>query len=830
VLGACGDDDKTPATSPGTIAAIVASNDDFDTLETALAAAELTTVFEGDELFTVFAPTDDAFAALPDGALDALLADKDELTAVLKYHVVSGKVDAAAVTSLESATTLEGRDLEFEVIDGAVVINGSVKVTTTDIEASNGIIHVIDAVLLPPEQSSNSIVDVVVNGDDFDTLEAAVVAAELVDTLSGPGPFTVFAPTDAAFEALPAGALDALLADKDALTAVLTYHVVSGELDAAAVSALETAVSLEGSELEIAVEDGKVVINGTVNVVQTDIKADNGIIHVIDAVLTPPEGNTEPPTNTIADIVATHEDFETLETAVVAAELAETLAGPGPFTVFAPTDAAFAALPEGTIEALLADKDALTDILTYHAVAGDVRAATVVTLPRATALNGVDIKVTVVDGKVRLNDSVQVTTTDVIADNGVIHIIDAVLLPPKNLADLVASSTDFSTLATAVTAAGLTGTLSGTDPYTVFAPTNAAIAALGDAVGALLANPAKLNDVILYHVTAGKKYASDVVSSNELTMGNGLKLPVTVTDGVARIGNIVITQTDIYARNGVVHVIDAVLLPPPTIAEAVANDPRFATLEVALGAAGLTETLAGPGPFTVFAPSDAAFALLSPFFVSNLLADVPTLTDALLYHVIDGEVLASEVLGETYLTMKNGAIAPVRTSPASLAGATISSTDIRVRNGVIHVIDAVMLPPLNLAQILGSDPKFSTLLTAVQTAGLAEVLGSGGPFTAFAPDNNAFAKLPAGTVEAVLANPALLTSILLYHVVDGVVPAAAAVELDKATMKNGVELDFTYNPGPMTLDVGPARVTTTDIWARNGVLHVIDTVLVPPTP
>ena len=166
-----------------------------------------------------------------------------------------------------------------------------------------------------------------------------------------------------------------------------------------------------------------------------DVVASNGVIHVIDAVLLPPEPEPQPAaeadaTGTIVDIAVADGRFETLVAAVTAADLAETLSGEGPFTVFAPTDAAFAALPEGTVEALLEDIPTLTQILLYHVVAGDVRAADVVTLESAETLQGGSVSITAEDGEVRINGAL-VVIADVVASNGVIHVIDAVLLPPE---------------------------------------------------------------------------------------------------------------------------------------------------------------------------------------------------------------------------------------------------------------------------------------------------------------------------------------------------------------------------------------------------------------
>ncbi len=266
----------------------------FTTLVAALQAAELVDALKAEGPFTVFAPTDDAFAALPEGTLDSLLLpeNKQALTDILLYHVVEGKVMAADVTGLKSATTLLGKDVTVKVDMGNVYINDA-KVIITDIETSNGVIHVVDAVILPPteEAVSNTIVDIAVADGRFTTLVAAVTAADLVETLSGEGPFTVFAPTDDAFAALPAGTLDSLLLpeNKQQLTDILLYHVVSGKVMAADVVTLPSATTVLGKDVTITVKDGKVFLNDTVEVIITDIEASNGVIHVIDAVLLPPQ-------------------------------------------------------------------------------------------------------------------------------------------------------------------------------------------------------------------------------------------------------------------------------------------------------------------------------------------------------------------------------------------------------------------------------------------------------------------------------------------------------------------------------------------------------------
>lgn len=301
------------------------------------------------------------------------------------------------------------------------------------------VITLLAVAVVPSFAQSGSIVDIAVADGRFTTLVAAVTAAGLADTLASDGPFTVFAPTDDAFAALPAGTVEALLNDIPALTDILLYHVVSGAVPASTVVTLDSATTLQGSDVSISVSGGNVFLNGNVQVIITDIEASNGIIHVIDAVLLPPAAPAAPApapatvTNSIVDIAVADGRFDTLVAAVTAAGLAETLDGPGAFTVFAPTDAAFAKLPAGTVEALLGNIPALTDILLYHVVGGAVPASSVVALNSAETLQGSPVLINVTDAGVVLNGSVNVIITDIRASNGIIHVIDTVLLPPADV-------------------------------------------------------------------------------------------------------------------------------------------------------------------------------------------------------------------------------------------------------------------------------------------------------------------------------------------------------------------------------------------------------------
>jgi len=256
----------------------------FKTLAAALEAAGLVNTLKGGK-WTVFAPTDEAFAKLPAGTVETLLKpeNKKMLTDILLYHVIRGALDTATVTMHSGITMANGVKAPITVADGKAKI-GDANITATDIKATNGIIHVIDTVIVPP----GNIAEVAEKAGSFATLLAAAKAAGLDKDLTGKGPLTVLAPTDDAFKKLPAGTVEELLKpeNKAKLRTVLLNHIVRGSADAAAVSKLKAVRTLAGKSLPVKAADGKVMI-GDATVTAADVLARNGIIHVIDTVLVP---------------------------------------------------------------------------------------------------------------------------------------------------------------------------------------------------------------------------------------------------------------------------------------------------------------------------------------------------------------------------------------------------------------------------------------------------------------------------------------------------------------------------------------------------------------
>merc|ERR1711985_140077 len=367
---------------------------------------------------------------------------------ILTYHVLGSEVKSTDLKFFQRVPTVEGKNLHVIAYDGKVKVGPSIhelkNVVAADNEASNGVVHIIDGVMLPPsklEASKPNIVELAQSVDDLSTLVTAVVAADLADTLSSPGPFTVFAPTNEGFAALPAGTVDSLLKseNKAQLADILTYHVLSAEVKSTDLKFFQKVPTVEGKNLHVFKNGGNVKVGPSSkdlkNVVAADNAASNGVVHIIDGVMLPPS-KLEASKPNIVELAQSVDDLSTLVTAVVAADLADTLSSPGPFTVFAPTNEAFGALPAGTVDSLLKpeNKAQLADILTFHVLPEQVLSTDLKKAQRVATVEGKHLDVIKSHKGVFVGADIkslkQVTGADNLASNGVAHIIDGVMLPP----------------------------------------------------------------------------------------------------------------------------------------------------------------------------------------------------------------------------------------------------------------------------------------------------------------------------------------------------------------------------------------------------------------
>jgi uncharacterized surface protein with fasciclin (FAS1) repeats len=540
---------------------VIAASPNHTYLEAALIQENLVGALQDpNATLTVFAPDDAAFTALATALntdINGLLA-LPNLNDILLYHVLGSTVPSTAITNGAIVQPLSPTNTLKLTLTGLgnVFINHA-QVTTADLNATNGTVHITNAVLLPFETVADVAID---NG--FSTLVTAVVTAELLPVLTNPlANYTVFAPTNQAFDNLATAlntTVNGLLALPN-LADVLAYHVLGTEVLSTAITngAIVQPLSSTNTLKLTVTTDGNVFVNQA-QVTLADVNADNGIVHVLNAVVLPVE--------TVADI-AIDNGFSTLVTAVVTAELLPALSNPlANYTVFAPTNEAFDDLAdalETTINGLLALPN-LADILTYHVLGTEVSSTSVtngaIVQPLSTT-NTLKLTATA-DGDVFVNQA-KVTSVDINAYNGTVHVLDAVVLPNETVVD-VAIDNGYSILTSAVVTAELLPVL--TDPFsefTVFAPTNQAFndlaTALNTNIDGILALP-NLADILTYHVVEG------TILSTQLTAGPvatvyGEDVIVSLSNGV-QINDATVTLADVTADNGVVHVIDGVLLLP----------------------------------------------------------------------------------------------------------------------------------------------------------------------------------------------------------------------------------------------------------------------------
>jgi len=288
-------------------------------------------------------------------------------------------------------------------------------------------------------------------------------------------------------------------------------------------------------------------------------------------------------------------------------------------------------------------------------------------------------------------------------------------------------------------------------------------------------------------------------------------------------------------------------MPSNTLVDLVVGDAELATLETAVVTAGLAELLSGPGPYTVFAPIDSAFAAVDPALLNQLLTPPfqTHLQNVLAFHVAQGTVLSTDLMDGMTVEMLNGevvtisitssdeeeAAASVTLSSPLTPGVSVVAADLTASNGVAHKIGGSILVPSfvgrDLVDLLASDPNYSTLVDLVQMAGLADTLRSAEALTVLAPDNTAFGSLPQDVLDDLTADSDALQAVLLYHVIDTVAASTSLSSGPVATL-NGASVQVSVSSGGVTIDGVP--VVEPDLLAVNGIVHGISSVLIPDAP
>jgi uncharacterized surface protein with fasciclin (FAS1) repeats len=411
-----------------------------------------------------------------------------------------------------------------------------------------------------------------------------------------------------------------------------------------------------------------------------------------------------------------------------------------------------------------------------------------------------------------------------------------------DVATLAGQADSLTMLLTLVEKAGLTDALRAEGPITVFAPTDRAMGKINAQLYESLLQPKNrdtLRKVLLGHVAKGRLTAREAIRAGSVKTLAGTYLYLHRNPRDEPMANdAIIAKADLHASNGVVHVIDTVLVPKPDLIATARAQGNFKTFLTAVKAAGLTETLRKAGPLTILAPTDEAFAELGKDKIAELLQpeSKDKLAEILRFHVVPGWKHTYDKQGMDYLPTLQGGFIPIYSPSAAhwkvrLGGASIERMNVDASNGVLHAIDRVLMPKPSILKLAAEDGRFDTLLTALKAADLDGRLTAGGPVTVFAPTDEAFAALPDGALEKLVAPEGRekLTAILKYHVVPGVVQSEEILGrpgIRFAQTLHGGKLEFTVDDGKPS--VGGASVIQADIEGGDGMIHVIDRVLLPP--
>jgi len=580
VISSCSDDDDDNNSSK-TITEIASEATNLSTLYRALQVSGLDAALDSGGPFTVFAPSDEAFAKLDPDELNAIISTPSLLTALLQYHVVADEVFSNELTNGPVQTLLSGQTVEVSLAGGGVTLNGTSNVTDADIDASNGVIHIIDEVLIPEDFVAQTIVQIAASNPNFSTLVAALSKPELQDLFAAANDptqdLTVFAPTNAAFDAtlevLGKESIDDI--PVELLREIVTYHllgtaVFSDQLTDGA----EVPTLLEDETITVDLTDDGVNLNNQAEVIQADIQAANGVIHAIDGVLLP--SYVVYSLGTVAEVVLFEKDFTLLASALRRTDLLETVATTDNITVFAPDNAAFVAAGFSSVDLDALTDEVLTQVLQYHVLGARVLSSELPESGIATTLMGENIYLGYLfAGRVLINGLTEIKAVDIEKSNGVIHVINRTLVPPADdVVDIAIAlseadeNSEFTVLVSLLASdeyAGIAEAIKGEDNITVFAPNDAAFAEISDLIGILTEE--QIAEVLTYHAALGRVFSYDLVEGQNITMLNAQTVNVTTISGETIIlqdksdeeTNVI--EVNIHGSNGVIHAIDKVLIP-----------------------------------------------------------------------------------------------------------------------------------------------------------------------------------------------------------------------------------------------------------------------------
>ncbi|XP_043982561.1 transforming growth factor-beta-induced protein ig-h3 [Gambusia affinis] len=508
--------------------------------------------------------------------------------------------------------------------------------------------------------------------------------ARLREEVEGPGSFTFFAPSNEAWAALPAEILDALVSNVNIeLLNALHYHMVNRRLTSEELKHGSSFPSMyQDSHVHIHHYSNGIVTVNCARLIKPDQHATNGIVHVIDRVITAVSSDMQ-------SIVDVDDDLETLRAAFAAAGLSTLLESPGQYTIFAPTNDAFAKIPRETLNRILGDPVALKDLLNYHILKQLQCSESIVSGTSVETLQGSALEVGCDGDQMTLNGNAIVTKKDHLGTNGVIHYISQLLIPDsaKTLLEL-AEDSSVSTATRLFVDAGLSSHLTGSEALTMLAPLNDAFK------GSPTMTP-DLRALMKNHLLKQQLSSKALYHGQQLQTLGGLTLRVFVYRNNLCIENACIAAHDRTGRFATMFTLDKVLAPPTgTLMDVLKADERFSQLVGAIQTVGMTELLNQQGALTFFAPTNEAFRALPPAELNRLLGNADQLAAVLRLHLGEGLLVSGGISSHTRLAPLQGAKLELgmRNFTVYVNKVPVADADLMATNGVIHAVNAIIRP------------------------------------------------------------------------------------------------------------------------------------------
>ncbi|KAM3874725.1 periostin, osteoblast specific factor b [Diretmus argenteus] len=504
---------------------------------------------EGSGSYTLFAPSNEAWDLLDESLRSALVSNVNiELYNALHYHMANKRL---LTKDLKNGMTVDSmyNDLGLYInhySNGVVTVNCA-RIIHGNQVATNGVVHVIDRVV---SAVGSTIQDVIEVDDDLSTLSAVALESGLLDKLGQPGQYTLFAPTDAAFEKLGKDVVQRLMGDKGVLQALLNFHLLNSVQCSEAIMAGTSYETLEGNNIVIGCDGDSLTVNGIKMVLKKDIVTTNGVIHLIDEVLMP--DSAKQVMELVGDSQSTFGDM------VSELGLSASMRPEAEYTLLAPLNAAF------TDEVMSMDQRLLRIILESHILKNKIVLGQLYNGQQLETIGGKFLRVFIYRTAVCIENSCLIRGSKE-GSNGAIHLMRTLLKPAeKHMFEILTENGGFSIFLSLMEAAGLTDLLKQEGDFTLFAPSDKAFVGVSDSDLALLKSDINaLRTVLLYHFSNGVFIGGGLETgvTNLLKSLQGSNLKVLFANNSVQVNSVQVPESDIMATNGVVHLVDKLLYP-----------------------------------------------------------------------------------------------------------------------------------------------------------------------------------------------------------------------------------------------------------------------------